>query len=337
MAEYEGHTIRGKLIETSTGLPVFSYSVVPLIAFPGNDIQLFSGHIDSTGTVSFHTQRADGFSDMVTTLAGNSSEQFRVNIESPYLTDYPAAPLSVLDMSAIEKEWLLQRSVGLQVQYAYSADSLLRFDYPKPHFFYPPDHRYILDEYRKFGTMEEVIIEFVTFARFYNVNRKRYLGILREEYGYGNPNTLVLIDGIPIFDHRIVSVYNPLLLQRIDTYYEPFVIGGLRYDGIIALYTDQNLAPELNPDPYTQIIAYEGPQAAREFYGPDYSVDLDQKRHLPDFRHTLYWNPEVSASGQTSLTLPFYTSDLPETYRITVEGITREGRVVYAASDFRVQ
>ncbi|WP_297905353.1 hypothetical protein [uncultured Parabacteroides sp.] len=52
----------------------------------------------------------------------------------------------------------------------------------------------------------------------------------------------------------------------------------------------------------------------------------------------LSWMPNVQAGGKPVLTLPFYTSDLPGEYTVTVEGITKEGkaiRVCVFASAFR--
>ena len=62
------------------------------------------------------------------------------------------------------------------------------------------------------------------------------------------------------------------------------------------------------------------------FYVPDYAEASARESRLPDYRHTLLWLPAVETNGSTEVTLPFSTSDLPGRYRVTVEGITREGQ-----------
>lgn len=50
----------------------------------------------------------------------------------------------------------------------------------------------------------------------------------------------------------------------------------------------------------------------------------------PDFRHTLLWIPTLQSNGQKEMTIPFYTSDLPGEYTITVEGVGKNGTIVNA-------
>ena len=68
-----------------------------------------------------------------------------------------------------------------------------------------------------------------------------------------------------------------------------------------------------------------GLQVTRRFYAPDYAEASARESRLPDYRHTLLWLPAVETNGSTTVTLPFSTSDLTGRYRVTVEGITREG------------
>lgn len=334
-AEYEGHAILGQLIETATGKPAYDYTTNPIIAFPGNDIQFFSGQMDSLGRVHFYTKRATGYSELSVSAMTTKEPKHHLNIQSPYHSGHTLKPLPLLDLTRVDKNRLQDQSVGIQVQYAYTGDSLMRFTYPSPVLYTPYSNRYVMEEYRKFGTMEEVFTEYVTFVRFRNINKKRRLSVLQEKFGPQNANTLVLVDGIPIFDHDIVHQYNPLLLSRVDVYFDRFNIGNTYYNGIVALYTPNNNYPELAPDPFTRIIPYESPQANRIFFTPDYASGTDNR--LPDYRHTLYWNADVQTDGKSTVTIPLYTSDLSGDFHAVVEGITNDGRVVYATADFQVK
>ena len=334
LAEYEGHIINGRLTETATGNTARASHVTPILAFPGNDIQLFFGKVSPQGDVTFQTQRTDGYTDAVTSIAGVLEDNYRIELFSPFIPAHEPKALPLLDLTRIDRDRLLNQSVGVQIQYAYLNDSLMQFRYLSPHFFYTPDNRYIMEEYRKFGTMEEVIHEYVTFVRFRTMEGRRYLMTLQENLGFSNRNTLVLLDGIPIFNHDIIYQYNPLLLQRIDVYFGQYIFGGARYEGIVALYTDNNNYPELIPDPATHFVSYESPQASRLFYAPDYSKGVQNR--LPDYRHTLYWDPNVQTGGHRTIHIPFYISDITGDFRVMVEGMTENGEVVYATTDFQV-
>ena len=96
-----------------------------------------------------------------------------------------------------------------------------------------PDWSYLLDEYTRFTTMEEVVIEFIPGLRFRKMDGVRRLAVLTEErIGYTIGNSLVLLDGIPIVDHEIIFKYDPLKIRKIDVYKGKYVFGGQIFDGI---------------------------------------------------------------------------------------------------------
>jgi hypothetical protein len=86
----------------------------------------------------------------------------------------------------------------------------------------------------------------------------------------------------------------------------------------------------------TQIFNYEGTQPFRYFYTPDYD-GTGVLSPLPDFRHTLLWEPFIQSYGQNELIIPFTTSDLPGIYVITIEGIGENGAIVQAKHTFQVE
>ena len=45
----------------------------------------------------------------------------------------------------------------------------------------------------------------------------------------------------------------------------------------------------------------------------------------PDFRSTIYWNPNVKLNENGEGNVSFYASDIPTSYRVNLEGITIKG------------
>jgi hypothetical protein len=337
LAEYEGHIILGKLIDESTGqeAPYDEY-IMPYVSFPGENIRLFAGKTAKDGSIQFFTKKINGSKEVVSSLSGNNADKYRVDIESPFILNHKKKEMPILHVKD-DREKLLQRSMAVQVLYSYMNDSLNRSESVENLFRYPPDRLYIMDEYTKFATMQEVITEFVTFVRFRTLYGQRYLSTFREDIGYSSGNTLVLLDGIPIFDHEIIFKYSPLNIEKIETYFDRYVYGGKWYDGIIHFITRNKNYPDLKPDLSTRFFSYDGTQRRRIFYSPVYLTDADRSSRLPDFRHTLYWNPDVKIENKSSVSIPFYTSDLKGEYQVVVEGLTEDGKPVYATSSFSVE
>lgn len=70
------------------------------------------------------------------------------------------------------------------------------------------------------------------------------------------------------------------------------------------------------------------------FYSPKYTLEnIDSPR--PDFRPTLYWNPDVSfVNGKANL--DFFTSDEATDYVVYLEGITKNGKICFGTTSFKV-
>ncbi len=337
--EWEGPIVTGRLVSSATGESVYSPAVGPLISFPGDKINLFGGDLSPDGSIIFRTSRVTGFTEVVTSMRGSGSQPWTIDVDDPFAN--PAGlfrPLPTFPLTAIDRESVQDASFAMQVQYTYANDSLALEDRRAPLFTPAPRDIYIMDEWRRFATMGEVIIEFVSFAQFRRRDDGgRYLTIFDPQSSAARAGALILLDGVPIMDHDIIYNYNPLLIDRIEVYNNRYTFGDNLFIGILAIYTERNSYPELRTDPFTQISSYAAPQARRLFYAPDYSDPARTDNRLPDFRHTLYWDADVATDGNGSAGVRFHTSDLTGTWQVLVEGITAAGTPVSATCRLQVR
>ena len=339
LPEYEGHIVTGKIIDNQTGeMGVDEGFLTAGIAFhTGDGIRFFLGQKSGRGDVRFFTSAVSGTKE-IATVVYNTEEKYRLDIQSSFITRYAPKQMSALHIDSAYYGQLLARSVALQVFRYFLGNSFENQNVPEPHFKMEPTWSYLLDEYTRFTTMREVFIEFITGARFRSDAGKQKLQVLAErgnrlEYG---TMPLVLLDGVPVADHDAIFNYNPLFVKQINIYYGPFIMGGYPFDGIVELFTYRRLHQDLNLNSSTQILAYEGPQLPYRFDAPDYSNEKNRNSRIPDTRHTLLWNPDVKTDGKISIRLPFDTSNLQGEFQATVEGITKDGEIIFATSFFKV-
>lgn len=339
--EYEGHIIEGKMINTTTDRQEFNARVKPFVGFVGPDLAFFSGMSDEEGNIKFLTNHTAGIKEIVTAplyISSNIESGYRIDIDYPFVDKFQTGRLPSLDKSRLDNNYFMQRNIALQVLHSFTNDSVNQLISPRSYFNWKPDHTYIMDEYRRFATMQEVITEFVVFTRFRRINDKRFLSIYDINTNtFSSGLTFVFLDGVPVFDHDIIYNYDPTLLKRIDVYKDNFVFGSQMVNGIVFFTTYQGDYSGLKLDNSTQFFDYEGTKAERMFYSPVYNDDEDRKSRLPDFRHTLLWNPEIQTNGNTPVSIPLYTSDIAGKFQVTVEGITTTGKPVYAVSTFDVR
>jgi Large extracellular alpha-helical protein len=333
LPEYEGHIINGKVSSISSGLQLSADRVFSILGFVGDQIRVFGGDVEDN-KVRFFTKRITGTKELAVSTMSLSGNQYRVDIETPF------APHSEKEMPALllHKEWeneLLQRSVGMQVQYAYNTDLLSKVDTSFSYYELKPDRSYILDEYTRFTRMDEIVIEFIPVLRFRHFNNNSFLSVLMNENSFFNSgNTLVLLDGIPILDHRVILNYNPLLVRKIDVYRDYYVFANRRYEGMVSFTTYNKDYPSYTTDETTHLFNYEGTQQHRYFYSPSYNGDSGI--NTPDYRHTLLWMPDVKTNGDKVISIPFCTSDLTGDFQVTVEGITKDGKTIRGTCFFKV-
>jgi len=83
-------------------------------------------------------------------------------------------------------------------------------------------------------------------------------------------------------------------------------------------------------------IQPKGISISKEFYKPVYEVDSD-KQFDTDLRNTIHWEPGIVTNDDGKASFFFYTSDEAGTYRMMIEGIDYDGRLVRKVVDFQVE
>ncbi|MCO6497066.1 MAG: hypothetical protein J5I50_05325 [Chitinophagaceae bacterium] len=215
-------------------------------------------------------------------------------------------------------------------------------------FYGAPYNSYLLDNYKRFTTMEEVLREYVTEVNvrirqkdynFQILNRQyndlgKYMSI---DYMMLNANPLVLLDGVPIFNMNKIIEYDPLKVRKLDIVADRYHLGKKSVDGILAFTTyNRNFEGyELNPNDV--VVDYTGWQDRKGFPEADYSSTENLRSRMPDFRQLLYWAPSVTIGDSGNKELSFYTGDEKGTFVAVVQGISGDGRPLIKTVEFEVK
>lgn len=327
IAECEGHIVTGKLIGA------LNDSVDARLSCVGKDIRIFDGQLQPDGTYTFYTSGITNMQDVVLTALPGRGLPGRLEIVSPFAGVLPER-LPELRL-AYDEEALIERSIGAQLHAILPVDSTRNQSILEQLHNFSPSISYNLDEYVRFNTVREAFIEFVMGVRVSKVEDETIIRILQEDIKrFSSLKALVLIDGVPIENHETVLDYNARLLHYIHQYSGRYTFGGKLYEGIVSLITHKGTLPGLRLDENSQLFAYEFPQNRPAFMTPAYDSEEQLTSRIPDFRHTLYWNPDITS---TTDAVSFYTSDMKGTYVVTLQGITDKGEPVKIQGEFVVK
>ena len=334
LPEYEGHIISGRFAPKPQGEQLLSS-----IAFVGKDIHYINGQVNiQDGTANFYTSEISGKQQIVTSVVSQSYDKvpYRMDIISPFSESLPAN-LPILQIYPDEKQ-LLERYIAVQIQEKIDSGFIGNRVQSSGNIFLQPLLSYDLDQYTRFSTISETILEFISRVRVSKVGDKRRINVFLEEYQrFSLKNTLVLLDGIPVYDHEDILNYNPMYIKRINIYDGRYLFGGESFECIVSFQTREGDLPFFQLSDNSQLLNYDCPQLPLPFEFPDYSIDKVKTSRKPDFRSTLYWNPSVEYAKDKPVNLSFYTSDLSGEFKVTVEGITTDGKLMQNVSYFRVK
>ena len=328
LPEQKGMIVEGMFVphEDAGGTPVS-----PNLTVQGSQINYYAGRTDSQGRVTFNTPILKGMTETVTAVRQGG----HIVLTSPFVAIVPDK-LQPLTVSTAWQRALTERCIALQATEHYHGQVSVQTGEIEGYLAgVKPDKRYDLDQYRRFATFEETFTEFIPEVSTKGTKGNRHLVVFdafNEVVADAKRNTLVLLDGVAVMDHELILAYDPHLVKYVDTYLGDFTFGNHIYNGILFLRTP-NLKLSGFDLPRTSVICeYEGVHPQTEMYLPSASEDLPT--HMPDLRHTLYWNPNVTAKDSN---LTFRTSDLRGTYIVKVEGRTKAGEQLVGYASFKVE
>lgn len=126
-----------------------------------------------------------------------------------------------------------------------------------------------------------------------------------------------MLSGIPVTDIALVKVFRP-----------PFFGGaGGGANGAIAIFTKRG-GDGNSSVPGLEKTTMAGYNQLKQFYSPDYELDPEANPY-GDFRSTILWQPYILVGAKERKTaIRFYNNDVTTRYRIVVEGVDAEGRLL---------
>jgi hypothetical protein len=327
--EFDGHIITCQ-VKHNTG----NANIVPedaWLSIPGIQLQFYNSRINKDGKVYFDVRDYYGQNEIIVQTDAPDSN-YRVDVLNPFSEKYSDWQLPAFTLPPVAQQNLNEQSIGMQVLNTYEGSKLSRFAVSAIDtvpFYGKPFKTYLLDDYTRFTTMEEVLREYVP-----EVAVRRYGGQLHlkmfdfDVRDFYSTDPLILLDGVKV-DNTILMNYDPLKVNKLEVVANKYINGEFIYHGIVNFTTYHGDMQDLKLDSKAVILDYEGLQLKREFYSPVYKTEQQALSRIPDFRNLLYWSPDVQTDNKGQATVEFYTSDRKGKYVAVLQGMDNAG---YAGS-----
>lgn len=326
LPELRGEMITGMVVAKKESNTVANKTVA--FSIPGNSYTLKIAKTNQSGKFIFNIDKAYYNSDIVLQITDDDRENFYIKLDKPRTVDHSLLPhISYLELTPDMTNSIQERSTASQIENAYQnkkTDSIAKRTIPDS-FFDPNAKEYILDNYTRFPTLKETIIEVVT-EMYFKQKENNYTLHLRDTNFITEEipePSLVLIDGLLIqnatelFDYKTENIYKISIVPGIYYY------GPKAFNGIISITTKNNdFTSKMNGDHILKTTISK-PVIKKVYFQPDYS-DGTKFERIPDYRNQLLWLPELTLDNRKK-TISFYTSDITGTFEIVLEGFTDKG------------
>ena len=331
LPELEGVILSGTLLNSITDEPIGNEDIV--LSIVGKTARCQFYRTNDTGEFYFNLDNS-GVQELVIQPLDSALGDYYVELEPDFLNvyDHPLSGPLYLDTTKLQA--LNQGIINMQIENEYKPyrhPKLVSTPEPLEYDFYGDAEYHIqISDYIPLKTIREVIKEIVPMV---SVRVKDGLNSLVVENGVDNVNfdkaPLVLVDGVPFGDVDQILNISLSELESIEVINLKYFLDGHVFEGIVHFVTVEGKMAGLEVDHAVFRQAYTAISKESCFSSPVYNSDSLKSSPLPDFRNTLYWNPDLHTREDGLTSLEFYTSDETGYYTVFVEGISTEGKSGY--------
>lgn len=302
--EAEGHIVMGRPTTTQT-------VTTTRLVMVGRMASVYDGQWQPDGSWLYYTSGLNGTLPTILNSYDEAGKPINMEFVSPFARVLPQK-LPSLQVYCNEED-LLRRSLSAQREQAitewHGMDSL---DFSVDYMSASPHHHYDLDEWTKFSTVREILVEFVRGVHRSKLNGVNQLYTI-DPYtkDFSRWPALVLLDGMPVYDIDEVLEYDARLLKYVQIFTDRYTFGNTICQGVINFISQRGRLSNYKIDAGSRLVSYQFPQDHPDFLYP-----------ADNTAGTLYWNP-CTPAGSITINLPSEAG----TYELTRQRYLPDGTI----------
>ncbi|MEO0570936.1 MAG: hypothetical protein AAF039_04470 [Bacteroidota bacterium] len=338
LPEQRGELLFGMVTDAVSGSPLSDTPVV--VSLPGKEFVLKFATTDASG--NFYTYLRKDYKERVAIIQVEDPDtNVDIKIKAPRKLDVSNLEFGSFTFDEGLAEAIKKRSVHNQIEnqfFSLKPDSVLLGDPIDPFDGGIPEV-IVLDDYTRFPTFQETLVEVVNNAGYRNDSQGYdYVRILQDfetfNEDFNSLPAIVLFDGVYITNHEAMKEYDARKIKSIALIRDQFQLANKEYQGIMSVET-------FDGDYYERYNSKNGssnpiikPVPNKNYYIQTHgSGNFDR---IPDYRTLLLWKPNLVLDGN-SLDFEFHTSDITGEYEIMVDGFTTYGKPISFVSSITVE
>ncbi|MCF6222154.1 MAG: hypothetical protein L3J34_00370 [Flavobacteriaceae bacterium] len=333
--ELRGEMLMGKVFFKDTNKPAENIKVA--LSIPGKNYIFKVSNTNKLGVFYFNLIREYENKNALIQIIDKHKDQYDFNFTEPAALDYSTLNFEQFIITPAIDKLILQHSISNQIENAYAdvkQDSLVNIKITPP-FFNKPTYEYILDDYTRFSTVKETILEVIEQASIRKSKEDFFIHVrVYDDNVESSLKSLLLVDGIFVQNHNDIVNSKSSSIKKISLVNEQYVYGSQVFEGIILLETfdgNYNKLPVMHVGKKIKLFK---PIEKKKYFNQVYDSSNNLDR-IPDYRSQLVWEPNFNLNKDSSYS--FYTSDLKGDFEICIEGFNENGLPVSISKIIKVE
>ena len=332
VTEYDGEIVTARLL----GARAESDYTEATLSTAGDPASLYIGRADGTDIIRYHTSNIYGNREIVSEVSQLDRKEGYIDFESPFI--HPeAGTLPKLLLSPVQRQDLVSRKAALRAEKNLRIDTLTTFmTRRKDLLLESVDHRrYHLDDYNRFPSVREVLVEIIPELSLRRVKDVWQLQLVVSDAVQSRfdrtGSILVMMDGVVLSDLDLLLGFDAMLLEDVDIYLQSFVCGKVAYHGLVNFITKKNYVTALHFPANVRVVDFQGVAYPVAYNG---AVPEGEGQ---DLRQLLYWHPVLNLDAGSDYRIEIHTPGYAGRFKAVAEGFTEDGKPVYQEFAFEVE
>lgn len=324
--EHQGEIITGVVLNTKNQKPAANIKVA--LSIPSKNFIFKTTKTNNFGVFYFDLNNENVGEKMILQASSSKKESYAIKLSEKVKFDYSKLQFNNIILSEKDKKYIQKKSEQIQIENAYrqaKQDSIISTVAKVT--FYKPDYSYVLNDYKRFPSIEETMVEVIDHT-WVKTRRKKHTFYVRDYKSTGKEDILplVLIDGILIQNHEDLYDYDIKKVHTINIITDKFMFDNELYGGVISVLTNKADHAPITKGSFLIQQEIVAPIENKKYFEQSYA-DTKRYKRIPDYRAQLLWKPNVNINTKTTK-VTFFSSDVVGDFEVKVEGFTYTGKPV---------
>ena len=323
--EHKGELITG-VVKDKKGNPMAGVGIA--LSIPGDAFILTTTKTNTLGMFYFDIESSYSSSKAVLQVTSSHKDDVLIEVHQPGKFSFDHLKFKDVYLTTSQIDAIKKRIIASQIENAYSEvkkDQIISTKATAT--FYKPDYVYHLDDFKRFPSISETMVEVVEHSWITRKRGKHTFHVRDYKSEESALLPLILIDGMLVQNHEELFNLPVAEVKTISIITDRFLYQNVTYGGVILVDTASRNYELTSSGNYLKKIRLQSPEENKIYYQPNYQTNRSSLTSIPDFRYQLYWNPSVqlnSSGNQVS----FFTSDVTGKFEIVLEGFTSDDKPI---------